>query len=268
MVSDHNKHGDGKLIESHLFKGKVEISVDSKAFTVDLDFNPVIGRFLQRINRFKVLVEIDGEEFYAHLPNSGRLVTALYYGAKAYLKKIEEGFSSKNPYRLFAVRRDEIPIIVDAQFSNIIAKIAIKHGLIDDLAGYRVSKENFRVDEHIGTRLDLMLEKDLEKFYVEVKSVTHAVNGVALFPDAPTLRGRKHVQRLTELARCGFKCGIIFSVQRPDAIIMKPNIEIDRQFADLLREAADKGVKIFTLNSTFQPPRGVKIEPNRPIFIF
>lgn len=242
--------------------------MEGKALTVGLDFNPVKGRFLQRINRFKVLVEIDGEEFYAHLPNSGRLITALRYGARAYLKRVEDGFSGKNPYRLFAVQPGGIPIIVDAHFSNIIAKIAVEHDLIDDLAGYRVYKENFRLDEHVGTRLDLMLKRGLDKFYVEVKSVTHVVNGAALFPDAPTLRGRRHVKRLTELARCGFKCGIIFSVQRPDAIIMKPNAEIDRQFAELLREAVDKGIKIFTLNSTFQPPRNVRIEPNKPIFIF
>lgn len=239
-----------------------------KVLTVNLDFNLVTGRFLQRINRFKVLVEIDGEEFYAHLPNSGRLATVLHYGIEAYLKKVEDKFSGKNPYRLFAVQRVGIPVIVDAQFSNILAKMAIEHGLIDCLADYRVSRENFTVDKRLGTRLDLMLERGMERFYIEVKSVTHVVNGVALFPDAPTLRGRKHVQRLTALVRCGFKSGIIFSIQRPDAVMMKPNVEVDRQFAELLREAAAEGVKIFTLNSTFQPPRSIKIEPNRPAFTF
>ncbi|MBS7653673.1 DNA/RNA nuclease SfsA [Candidatus Bathyarchaeota archaeon] len=239
-----------------------------KALTVNLDFNLVTGRFLQRINRFKVLVEIDGEEFYAHLPNSGRLVTVLHYGIEAYLKKVEDGFSRRNPYRLFAVSRFGVPVIVDAQFSNILAKMAIEHGLIDGLAEYRVSRENFRVDEHLGTRLDLMLERGMEKFYIEVKSVTHVVNGVALFPDAPTLRGRKHVQKLTALVRCGFKSGIIFSIQRSDAIIMKPNVEVDRQFTELLRKAVAEGVKVFTLNSTFQPPRSIKIEPNKPTFTF
>ncbi|MBS7634360.1 DNA/RNA nuclease SfsA [Candidatus Bathyarchaeota archaeon] len=242
--------------------------VRGKALTVNLDFNLVTGRFLQRINRFKVLVEIDGEESYAHLPNSGRLATVLHYGIEAYLKKVEDKFSGKNPYRLFAVQRVGVPIIVDAQFSNIIAKMAIEHGLIDSLADYKVSGENFRVDEHVGARLDLMLERGMEKFYIEVKSVTHAVNGVALFPDAPTLRGRKHIQELTALVRRGFKSGIIFSIQRPDAIMMKPNVEVDRHFTELLREAVVEGVKIFTLNSTLQPPRSIKIEPNRPTFTF
>ncbi len=239
-----------------------------KALTVNLNFNLAAGRFLRRINRFKVLVEIDGEEFYAHLPNSGRLATVLHHGIEAYLKKVEDKFSGKNPYRLFAVRRVGVPVIVDAQFSNIIAKMAIEHGLIDSLADYKVDGENFRVGEHVGSRLDLMLKRGMEKFYIEVKSVTHAVNGVALFPDAPTLRGRKHVQKLTALVRCGFKSGIIFSIQRPDAIIMKPNVEVDRHFTELLREAVAEGVKIFTLNSTFQPPRSIKIEPNRPAFTF
>lgn len=261
-------HIRGKLAESYLLKDKFEITMRNKALTVNLSFNLVTGRFLQRINRFKVLVEVDGEKFYAHLPNSGRLTTVLHYGIEAYLKEVEDVFSGKNPYRLFAVRWAEVPIIVDAQFSNVIAKMAIEHSLIDDLADYRVSRENFRVDEYPGTRLDLMLERGMEKFYIEVKSVTHTVNGVALFPDAPTLRGRKHVQTLTALVRCGLKAGIIFSIQRPDAIMMKPNTEVDRQFTDLLREAAAEGVKIFTLNSTFKPPRSIKIEPNRSAFTF
>jgi len=113
-----------------------------------------------------------------------------------------------------------------------------------------------------------MLERDSNRFYIEVKSVTHVVDNVALFPEAPTHRGRKHILQLTSLLRRGFRAGLIFSVQRPDAVIMKPNIEIDPEFSNLLKEAFRGGLRIFTLKSTFKPPETIKIESNEPPFAF
>lgn len=90
------------------------------------------------------------------------------------------------------------------------------------------------------------------------------MDGVALFPDAPTLRGRPHLRQLIRLLTLGFGAGIIFSVQRPDAYVIKPNCSVNPDFAALLREAASGGMKIFTLKSIFQPPKTIKIEPNEP----
>ncbi|MBS7606955.1 DNA/RNA nuclease SfsA [Candidatus Bathyarchaeota archaeon] len=230
---------------------------------IDLGFNLVLGKFIERINRFMILVEVDCGEVYAHLSNSGRLSTALRPGDVTYLRRIERMVRRKSAYTIFAVRHDDVFVIIDAQFSNFIARRAIELGLIEDLAGYTIVKENFSVN---GSRLDFVLEKGLDKFYVEVKSVTHVVNGVALFPDAPTLRGKRHIRQLASLSALGLRAGILFSVQRPDAIVVRPNSDVDPEFAVLLKEAVEAGVKVFTLKSSFQPPKTIVLEPNIPLF--
>jgi len=235
---------------------------------ITINFNLVSGVFIQRLNRFMALVEVDGKIALAHLPNSGRLRTVLCSGAPVYLRAIGDNPSRKSAYTIFSIKRGDIMIIVDAQFSNFLAKESINLGLFEDLLGYRVVKENFKLSDGFNARLDLMLEKFSDRFYIEVKSVTHVVDNVALFPDAPTLRGRQHVLQLISLLRRGFKSGLIFSVQRPDAKLMRPNVKIDLQFTKLLRKAADEGLRIFTLKSTFNPPKTIKIEANKPPFTF
>jgi len=231
-----------------------------------IDFNPVLGRIIQRLNRFMTLIEVDNEKAYAHLPNSGRLQTALHPGDQAYLRRCERNPLRKSAYSVFAVQHDGIIVIVDSQFSNILAREAIEQGLFDDMAGYHVVKENFMLDKDSRVRLDLLLEGNSEKFYMEVKSVTHAVNNIALFPDAPTARGRRHLMQLSSLSRRGFKAGLLFSVQRSDAKVLKPNVEVDPRFSELLRKAIKDGVKIFTLKAIFQPPKTIRLNANDPVF--
>ncbi|MEM2152374.1 MAG: DNA/RNA nuclease SfsA [Candidatus Bathyarchaeia archaeon] len=229
---------------------------------ITLDFELIAGKFLKRLNRFMVLARVDREEVYAHLPNSGRLTTVLCSGETAYFRrrKARASARAKSVYSMFAIQHGALPIIVDAQFSNFLAETAIKAGLIRDLNGYRIIKKNFEPNEHSRVRLDFAAEKDSEVFYIEVKCVTHVMDSVALFPDAPTQRGRQHTIELTALLGYGFKSGLIFSVQRPDALIVKPNFEVDPEFAALLERAVLKGLKVFTIKSTFNPPRTVILD--------
>lgn len=234
---------------------------------IKIPFNPVQGTFLQRLNRFMTLVEVEvnHERASAHLTNSGRLSTVLSPEATAYLRKQSAHPKRRSSFDLFAVGHSGITTIVDAQFSNLLAKKAFEQELFEELKGYHVEKENLKVN---GTRLDLMLEKNSNKFFVEVKSVTHVINGVALFPDAPTIRGRKHIQQLTTMSERGYRAGILFSVQRPDAKKLKPNYEMDPKLAKLLRETIRKDVKILTLKSVFTPPNIIELKSNTPIFTF
>lgn len=236
------------------------------ASSVTIDFDLVPGRLVKRLNRFMALAEVDCGEVHAHLPNSGRLSTAFYPGDSAYLRRHESRLRRKSAYSVFAVQHDGIAIIVDAQFSNLLARRAIERGLLSGLDGYVIAKENFKVSSGVGSKLDFMLERGSSRFFIEVKSVTHAVDGIALFPDAPTMRGRLHLRQLMRLLTLGFGAGIIFSVQRPDANLVKPNEGVDPEFAALLREAMFRGMKVFTLKSAFQPPKTVKLEPNEPRF--
>jgi sugar fermentation stimulation protein A len=239
-----------------MYKKELRISLGWKKLKV--------GEFLRRLNRFMVEVAVNNEKVLAHLPNSGRLTTVLAPKAKVFLKEIPfaRAEKRKSQYDVFAIKT-HVVTIVDTRFSSFLAEKAIENGLFKALKSYSVERRNFRVEDSI---LDLKLKGKNNVFFVEVKSVTHVVNGIALFPDAPTQRGAKHVQLLTRLKRRGHNAGILFSIQRGDVKILKPNHKLDPKFSLLLEEAVKTGVKVFVQTSIFQPPDVIKIFANTPRF--
>lgn len=236
--------------------------------TIPVDFKLATGTFVQRLNRFMVLARVGGENIYAHLPNSGRLTTTLYPGVKLYLRRHGSEHGRKSAYSVFAAQHnDDLTVIVDSQFSNRLFREAVERNLLDEISGHRIVSENVRVGCS-RVRLDFLLEGEDGSFYAEVKSVTHVVGGVALFPDAITLRGRRQILQLISLLRSSLRAGIVFSVQRPDAILVKPNFDVDPGFASLLRVAVNNGLKILVLKAVFQPPESIRLKPNDPPFSF
>jgi len=223
-----------------------------------------VGVFLRRVNRFMVEVVLGNNRVLAHLPNSGRLVTVLIPKATAFLRK-QSRVGRKSGYDLFAVEQAGVPIIVDTRFSTLAARTAVEKGQFGPLKGYRVAKQNAKADHAL---IDLLLKRREQQFFLEVKCVTHVTNHVAMFPDAPTLRGRKHLNTLMNLAESSTGAGVLFSVQRPDAREIRPYHEMDGEFAKLLKEAAMKGVKIFTQTLTFKPPSTIVLKSNSPKFSF
>lgn len=235
---------------------------------IPIEFKLIHGTFIRRLNRFLALAEVEGRHVHVHLPNSGRLTTILYPGVKLYLREPKTSHLRKSPYSIFAAIHDNnTSIIVDSLFSNYLARRVIELGLMDELAGYKIVGENIRL-KGSRVRLDFLLRADSKRFYLEVKSVTHAVNDTALFPDAPTLRGRRQLTELLKLLEKGFRAGVIFSVQRPDAARIKPNYDIDPGFASLLRLLVENGLRVFTLKAAFTPSKDVILWPNEPQFTF
>lgn len=222
------------------------------------------GVFLRRLNRFLVEVEVHGKTALAHLANSGRLLTVLVPNAEVYLVR-RQRIGRKSGYDLFAVQHSHVPIIVDTRYSSVAARTSVQKGLIKSLKGYRVVKENVRVNNSL---LDMLLQRGKQKFFLEIKCVTHVEEKVAMFPDAPTKRGRKHVNTLTRLAEQGYDSGILFSVQRPDAEKIRPYREMDPLFEQFLRKAVKKGVKVFTEMLVFKPSGMVEIKTDFPPFSF
>jgi len=223
-----------------------------------------VGVFLRRINRFLVEVALNNRRVLAHLPNSGRLTTVLIPRATAYLRK-QSRMGRKSGYDLFAVEHSKVPIIVDTRFSTVAARTAIEKGQFEPLRDYTTLKQNAKADHVL---IDLLLQRSRQQFFLEVKCVTHVVNHVAMFPDAPTLRGRKHLSTLMNLAKNGVGAGVLFSVQRPDATKIRPFHETDPEFAKLLQKAAETGVEIFTQTLTFKPPSIIVLKSNFPRFSF
>ncbi len=191
--------------------------------------------FIRRPNRFILEVEWQGEVVRAHLPNPGRLWELLFPGVTIYMVK-HEGEGLKTAFRVVGIERDGIPIMMDTNYSNDIAEWLVTTKQIPGWEDFHVVKREHTIGH---SRFDLLLENDKgEPFLVEVKSCTLFGESGAMFPDAITERGRKHVLELVEMAQSGMKCGILFLVHWGRATWFLPDYHTDLAFSQTFLESA------------------------------
>ncbi len=187
-----------------------------------------------------MLVKCDGRETLVHVANSGR-IAELLRPDNLMLIAPAPGPNRKTAYDLALVRIGDIFVSADARLPNPLVQEAIEGGSLRDFTGY----DTLRREVTLGhSRLDFLLTGTSGKCYLEVKSVTLVENGVALFPDAPTERGRKHLQSLIAARKDGNRAAVVFVVQRPDADSFSPYKEADRDFWRTLRRASRAGVEV------------------------
>lgn len=201
----------------------------------------VEGRFLRRENRFRVVVEVGDRVRYAHLPNSGRLGELLTPGRPCYLVP-RPAPNRRTELDLLLMADGEVLVSVDARLPGPLFAEALAEGRLPEWGGVVQIEREVRCGD---SRLDFRLEGPAGPVWVETKSVTLVEEGVALFPDAPTLRGQRHLRQLTEQARRGEGAAVVFVVQRPDAQAFAPNARADPAFAARLAEAAAVGVGVY-----------------------
>lgn len=215
----------------------------------------VPARFLSRPNRFIAVVEVDGEPVTVHVKNTGRCKELLVEGGTVYLAASENP-ARKTPYDLVAVEKrradGEILLInMDSQAPNAIAAEWLPvSGLFHKDAVIR------REVTHGASRFDFCIENcdgQGGAAYLEVKGCTLELDGVALFPDAPTERGVKHLRELTALARSGVAAYVLFIIQMKGVFVLRPHDGTHRAFGDALREAHAAGVRILAVDSIVTP---------------
>jgi sugar fermentation stimulation protein A len=200
----------------------------------------ITAKFIDRPNRFKAFVELDGETVVAHVPNTGRNREILVPGCTVVLRK-EDSPARKTKFSLIAGYKGNKLINIDSQIPNHVVEEALYLGLIEELKGYG----NVMREKTYGkSRFDFLLEDSDRKFYLEVKGVTLESDGVASFPDAPTERGAKHVRELMDALSEGHGAGILFLVQIEDVKLFTPAYTLDPEFSEVLKEAREKGVKV------------------------
>lgn len=200
----------------------------------------VKGIFKNRPNRFIAEVEVDGEMEIAHVPNTGRCKELLVEDAVVWLKPSDNP-NRKTKFSLHFVENKNVLVSLFSQEANSIVYDAIVDGNIKELSGYNHHKREKTVD---NSRIDIYLENENEKCYVEVKGVTLIVDGEARFPDAPTERGAKHLKELIKLKKEGNRCAVFFLIQHPAGNFFRPNWENDPVFSETLNEAYENGVEI------------------------
>lgn len=104
-----------------------------------------------------------------------------------------------------------------------------------------------------GSRIDFYMEKGEEKYMLEVKGCTLEVDGIGYFPDAPTLRGVKHLHELAKAAQQGYHCAVAFVIQMEGVAEVRPNTATHPQFAEALAQARTAGVKVLFLLCRVEP---------------
>ena len=194
--------------------------------------------FLCRVNRFIAKCLVDGEETTVHVKNTGRLRELLVPGALCWLEKSGKP-SRKTLYDLVAVEKGGRIVNIDSQAPNLIAKEWVLSGGWGDVT--QVQSEF----THGDSRFDLAYLHGETRGLIEVKGVTlFDEQGTAIFPDAPTTRGAKHLHGLIEARQAGMESGLIFVIMKEDAIGLMPNDVTDPAFSDALRQAQVAGVHI------------------------
>ena len=207
--------------------------------------------FVKRDNRFRVTVRVEGHLLWAHLPNSGRLRELLVPGRRVLLAAAQ-ALGRRTPYDLLMVDLDGTLVSIDARMpSRLLYEVlrpaqdrTLQAGRLEAFAGYAEVRREVTYGQ---SRLDLVLEggPDGGRCFIEAKSVTLVKDGVALFPDAPTQRGRRHLGELARARAEGHRAAVVFIVQRDDATSFSPHDEADPAFGQALREAAQAGVEVY-----------------------
>lgn len=216
-------------------KELIEINYDKK------------GIFKSRPNRYLAEVEIDGIIELVHVHDPGRLKELLYEGTKVMVKwAAKEG--RKTNWDLIASVEGEEQVLVNSMYHRYISEAIVR----DEKINLMGKMDNIKAEaKHGNSRFDFYGEINSEKVWLEVKGCTLVENGVAKFPDAPTDRGRKHLEELTEIAENGEKAAVYILVLR-EANEFMPNIATDHKFYNAFYNAISKGVKIFPIQLSYE----------------
>lgn len=216
------------------------------------------GIFLKRPNRFIAHVKINGKVEECHVKNTGRLGELLLPGTPVLLESSDNP-KRKTKYSLICVKKQDQWVNIDSQVVNQIAAEWISQGKF--LAGVTFLK---REKTYGNSRFDLYVEAGEEKWYIEVKGVTLEKDKRAMFPDAPTRRGEKHVLELIRCHEEGYHTAVLFVIQMKGVTEFKPNKERDPEFARALGQAKEKGVKIMAVDCLVDE-QGISIDSYVPV---
>ncbi len=214
------------------------------------------GRLQRRYKRFLADVEFaSGEVVTVHCADPGSLRGLLSPNAAVRLS------TSSDPRRTLRhtmemIRADDTWVSVHPARANAIADLALENAVLPTLRGYTERKREVAVAG--GSRLDFRLggnARDARPCFLEVKSASWAVDGVARFPDAVTARGLRHVETLASLRSEGARAVLLFVVQRGDCTRLEPADDVDPRYGAALRAAARAGVEVLALRTRVSPSR-------------
>lgn len=201
------------------------------------------AEFICRPNRFIAEVLIDGRRETVHVKNTGRCRELLTEGCTVYLE-MSDNPQRKTKYDLVAVEKQRSglpPLLVnmDSQVPNDVAEEWLKKGII--FSENAVIRREYKYG---ASRFDFRIDDCGKTSFLEVKGVTLENDGIAYFPDAPTVRGVKHINELIRAVEEGFGAYLLFVVQMKEMHELRPNYATHREFGEALVRAEKAGVKL------------------------
>ena len=220
--------------------------------------------FLRRYKRFLVDVKLsDGGEMTVHCPNTGSMRGCLTPGNGVCLSR------SDNPKRKYVhtlemIMVDKTWVGINTYLTNHLVREAMEKGLVKELGTLDEIRSEVKVSDR--SRLDFLVRRGQKKIYIEVKNCTLVEDGTAMFPDAVTERGRRHLQELMALKQKGWGAALIFCVQRMDADRFRPAVKIDPVYSETLAEATEAGVGVWAYQADVGPEQ-IEIVRSLPVYL-
>jgi sugar fermentation stimulation protein A len=224
----------------------------------------IAGTLIRRYKRFLADIQLeDGSTVTVHCPNSGSMKGCATPGSPVLLSR-SSNVGRKYPLTWELVQVNDFWVGLNTSRPNHLVYEAILNGTVSELQGYAYIRPEVPYGER--SRIDLLLENQSGRCFVEVKNVTMEENGLALFPDAVTTRGQKHLNELMRVVREGDRGVIFFTVQRGDCRCVSPADAIDPEYGRLLRMALSAGVEAFAYRALVTP-REIYLSERLPVIV-
>lgn len=222
------------------------------------------GLLLKRYKRFLADIELATKEtLTVHCPNSGSMCGCSAPGSPVVIS-YSDGPKRKYAWTLEMVQQQGVWIGVHTGRTNAIVREALANGTINNFGTIAAITPEVVVSPQ--SRLDFLLATEQGPVYLEVKNCSLAENQVALFPDAVTARGAKHLHELVRLAEAGFGAAVLFCIQRSDAASCRPAAAIDPVYAQTVAWAHEHGVQFLAYQAEVQP-EAITITNQLPFFL-
>lgn len=208
------------------------------------------GKLIRRYKRFLADIELEsGEIVIAHCTNSGSMKTCIQEGAPVYLTPVNDPKrKTKLTWEMIFINGNWVGI--NTSVPNVLAFESIRDGKIKKLKGYSSVRREVVFGD---SRFDIFAENGHEKCFVEVKNVTMKEGEFALFPDAVTIRGKKHLETLIQVKKQGIRAAMLYVIQRMDVEKFGLAKEIDPDYAATLKKAYKAGVEIIPVQAKVTP---------------
>jgi len=213
------------------------------------------GTLIKRYKRFLTDVELeDGSVVIAHCTNSGSMTSCIEAGAPVMLSPAKDP-KRKTRFTWEMIFINNAWIGINTIIPNQLVYEAVKNNEIVGLEGYTTVRREVKYED---SRLDVFAENENEKCFIEVKNVTMKVGDGALFPDAVTTRGLKHLETLIRIKEAGMRAVMVYVIQRTDIEYFGTAKHIDPKYAEALQRAMNKGVEVFPIMATVSP-QGIEL---------